>query len=279
MSMLFSFFAMQVLLILVVLILHTYIGLHIIRRGIIFSDLVLDQLAAFGVVAGIAVGVHYGSPLSYLLSFAAVLLGCFLLATLHPKNRRIPREAVIGILYGMALVASLLLADKMRDGGTYLNKTLVGSMLWVSWPLVGITVGVYAALAVFHYFFRRRIILLAENPDRLSHRTAWDFVFFLTQGIITILIVPVAGVLLAYGFLMIPAAIGTLFSRRWVPAMLIGWSSGVMACMLGLFYSYQTDSPYGPSLLLSMSLFFLSALLIRALWPDRKRVSVREVSL
>jgi len=260
-----EFFTMQISLIAVVLVLHTYMGLHIIRRGIIFCDLVLDQLAAFGVVVGIGLGIRYGTPLSYLLAMAAVLVGCVLLATLRPNDKKIPEEAIIGVLYGMALVLSLLLADKMPEGGTYFNKTLVGSMLWVSWPLIGTTIAVYAVLALLHYVFRRYILQLTENPRALSRRVWWDFLFFLTQGIITILIVPVAGVLLAYGFLMIPAAIGTLFSRRWGPALLVGWLSGFAACLLGIVYSYRTDSPYGPSLLLAMGLFFVVALLIRGL--------------
>jgi zinc/manganese transport system permease protein len=251
-------------------------GLHIIRRGIIFCDLVLDQLAAFGVVVGIGIGVRYGTPLSYLLALAAVLVGCVLLATLRPRDKRIPEEAVIGVLYGMALVVSLLLVDKMPEGGTYFSKTLVGSMLWVSWPLVGTTIAVYVFLALLHYVFRRHILQLTENPGALPRRAWWDFLFFLTQGIITILIVPVAGVLLAYGFLMIPAAIGTLSSRRWASALFLGWLAGLAACVLGIVYSYRTDSPYGPSLLLSMGLFFLAALLARSLVsPAGSRSAVR----
>ena len=267
-----EFFTMQISLIMVVLILHTYMGLHIIRRGIIFCDLVLDQLAAFGVVIGVALGVRYGTPVSYLLALAAVLVGCVLLAVLRPRDKRIPQEAVIGILYGMALVASLLLADKMSGGGAYFSKTLVGSMLWVSWPLVGTTIGVYVLLVLLHYVFRRHFLQLTDNPDNLARRVWWDFVFFLTQGIITILIVPVAGVLLAYGFLMIPAAIGTLFSRRWAPALFVGWTAGLVACLLGIVYSYRTDSPYGPSLLLSMGLVFMLALLLRGMLPERRAV-------
>jgi len=265
-----EFFVMQISLIAVVLVLHTYMGLHIIRRGIIFCDLVLDQLAAFGVVVGVGLGVRYGTPLSYVLALAAVLVGCVLLAVLRPKDKRIPAEAVIGILYGMALVVSLLLADRMPEGGSYFSKTLVGSMLWVSWPLIGVTTAVYAVLAILHYRFRRPILQLTENPDALARRAWWDFLFFLTQGIVTILIVPVAGVLLAYGFLMIPAAIGTLFSRRWLTALLVGWSAGLAACLLGIAYSYRTDSPYGPSLLLAMGIFFAIALFLRGVIPSRE---------
>ena len=265
-----NFFAMQICLIAVVLILHTYTGMHIIRRGIIFCDLVLDQLAAFGIVAGIAIGVRYGTPASYIMAMGATFVGCVLLAVIRPKNRLIPNEAVIGIMYGMALVACLLLADKLPTGGTDLKNTLVGSMSWVSWPLVGVTAGVYIVLLLFHYVFRRNMIKFTESDASVAGRTLWDFLFFLSQGIITILIVPVAGVLLAYGFLMIPAAIGVMFTHRWKAGLLLGWSSGMVACVLGLFFSYRTDSPYGPSLMLAMGLFFLVALFIRGLLPVAK---------
>ena len=74
------FFSVQIALLAVVLILHTYIGLHIIRRTLIFSDLVLDQLAAFGAMAGIGLGIEYGTFGSYLSSMIAVLFGALLLA-------------------------------------------------------------------------------------------------------------------------------------------------------------------------------------------------------
>ena len=100
------FFVLQTALLSVVLVLHTYLGLHVIRRTLIFSDLVLDQLAAFGALVGIALSVEYGTSGSYLISFVAVLFGALVLALIKPKNPLIPREAVIGIIYALALVAS-----------------------------------------------------------------------------------------------------------------------------------------------------------------------------
>ena len=256
------FFAVQIALIAVVLILHTYIGLHIIRRTLIFSDLVLDQLAAFGALAAIAVGIEYGTVQSYIASMIAVLLGAILLALIKPKNPSIPREAVIGIMYALALVACLLLADKLRGGDAYVTKTLSGSMLWVSWPLVCVTSGTYALLLVFHYKFRHKFIALAENPQMFGNEKFWDFLLFTTQGIITVLIVPIAGILLAYAFLMIPAAIAAMFTRKWAGAVLIGWSVGFIACLMGLCSSYFFNLPYGPSLVLFLGLFFVCAAVI-----------------
>ena len=144
------FFSVQITLLAVVLILHTYIGLHIIRRTLVFSDLVLDQLAAFGALVGIGLGIEYGTAQSYSVSLVAVLFGALMLAVIKSRNRLIPREAIIGIMYALALVASLLVGDKLPGGDAYVTKTLSGSMLWVAWPLVCVTVAVYIIMIMFH---------------------------------------------------------------------------------------------------------------------------------
>jgi zinc/manganese transport system permease protein len=80
MSEMMNFFAVQLTLLAVVLVLHTYMGLHVIRRTIVFSDLVLDQLAAFGALVGIGMGVGYGTAYSYLfLSWPCSWVLCCLL--------------------------------------------------------------------------------------------------------------------------------------------------------------------------------------------------------
>jgi zinc/manganese transport system permease protein len=260
-----EFFSVQLSLIAVVLILHTYMGLHIIRRTIIFCDLVLAQQAALGALVGIALGVKYATGGSYLVSLVTVMAGSVLLSVVKPRNRMIPREAVIGIMFAMALVVSLLLSDKLSGGGAYVTKTLAGSMLWVSWKLVGITIAVYAVLIVFHYRYRDRFIGLSEKPESVRHQRWWDFLFFATQGIITVMIVPIAGVLLAYSFLMIPATIAGMYSRGWIRAVFIGWVVGLVACVVGLAASYRWNLPYGPSLVLSLGIFFLGAIVVRSL--------------
>ncbi|MCK4774359.1 MAG: metal ABC transporter permease, partial [Candidatus Krumholzibacteria bacterium] len=78
-------------------------------------------------------------------------------------------------------------------------------------------------------------------------------------------IVPIAGVLLAYSFLMIPAAIAGMFSTGWLRAVVLGWAVGLVACMVGLIASYNWNLPYSPSLVLSLGLFFLVALVVRSL--------------
>lgn len=271
-----QFFLMQLTLLGTVLILHTYLGLHIIRRTLIFSDLVLDQLAALGALVGIAGGIEYGAASSYFVSLLFVLVGAALLAVLIPRRNTVPREAVIGVLYALALVGSLLLGDKLPGGGADVDKTLSGVMLWVSWPLILATITIYLLLLIFHYLYRARFLALVEdqkvadsakNATRFGNRW-WDFLFFTTQGIITVLIVPIAGVLLAYAFLMIPAAIALLFTRRWGLGLLIGWLAGFLSCSGGLAASYFWDLPYSPTLILCMGAVFLLAIIWRMTFPE-----------
>ncbi|MBA7694989.1 hypothetical protein ES703_103606 [subsurface metagenome] len=142
-------------------------------------------------------------------------------------------------------------------------------MLWVSWPLVFVTVLVYIILLFFHYKYQKKFICLAEKGKRLSNENLWDFLFFTSQGIITVLIVPIAGVLLAYGFMMIPAAIAAMFTTGWIKGVKIGWTVGFVACMIGLFSSYFFNLPYGPTLMLSLGVFFICALIVRALISEK----------
>lgn len=158
-----------------------------------------------------------------------------------------------------------------------LESTLQGNFDWVSWSPVGVTASVYIALLVFHCLFRRPFIALVEKPETVCRFWIWDFLFFSSQGVITVLIVPLAGVFLAYVFLMLPAALALLFTRRWIPALVLGWAAGMVSCSLGLTASYFTGRPYGPTLVLSMGAFFLGALLIRSPVPARGPTLEKEV--
>lgn len=277
-----NFFLMQLLLIAVVLILHTYIGLHVIRRTLIFSDLALDQLAAFGILLCIVLNndeeagqlVQLSDPITYVYALGAVIFGAFLLAVIKPKSKNIPREAVIGIIFAISLLACFAITDPVNGGEMLFDGSLKGDLDFVTWGLVKVTVIVYLLLLAFHYIFRKKFIALAENPHTVKNAWFWDFLFFLSQGIITILIVPVAGVFLAYVFLMLPAAMATMFKKQWKSALLLGWSLGFVACTLGLFASYNMwelrffeNWPYSSTLVVFMGAFFLVALLIRCIKP------------
>ena len=72
--------------------------------------------------------------------------------------------------------------------------------------------------------------------------------------------------------MVIPAAIAAMFTKKWAGAVVIGWSVGFTACLIGLCSSYYFNYPYGPSLVLSLGIFFIFAIIVRCLCPGKKAV-------
>src|SRR5207237_193976 len=114
--------------------------------------------------------------------------------------------------------AAVLVANKVPGGGEAIEKTLTGSILWVTFkPTIIKLAVVYAALGLFHYALRHRFLTISFHPEeaeRLGWRIKWwDFLFYLSFGVVITLAVPVAGVLMVFSFLVVPAVIAFLFTR------------------------------------------------------------------
>lgn len=240
---------------------HSYLGIHVLKRGIIFVDLALAQMAALGTMVGINFGLAQGSSSSYFFSLGFVFLGATLFSITRPKNKHIPQEAIIGIIYGLSIAAAMAIADKLSGGGQHIKEILTGSLLWANWSTVSKLAVVYLAIALFHFLCRDKLVTISQDYETAVRRgipvKLWDFLFFVSFGIVITLSVPVAGVLLVFSFLMIPAAISALVSDNWGTRILIGWIAGVIACFLGFWYSYALNAPSGPATVCILVIFLV----------------------
>src|SRR5438445_13610374 len=149
----------------------------------------------------------------------ATAVGALLFAltrTSPRERRRVPQEAFIGIGYVVASAAAVLVANKVPGGGEAVEKTLVGSLLWVTWPTIVKLAIAYAALGVFQFVLRRRFLTISFHPEEADAQgwkiRAWDFLFYLSFGVVITLAVPIAGVLMVFSFLVVPAVIANLFT-------------------------------------------------------------------
>ena len=98
----------------VIVAIHSYLGLHIIAREVIFVDLSLAQMAALGSTVAILVGSAPGSPTTYAYALGFTTLGAALFALTRSKEKgRVPQEAIIGIVYVVASAAAILVADRV----------------------------------------------------------------------------------------------------------------------------------------------------------------------
>ncbi|HZI23151.1 MAG TPA: metal ABC transporter permease, partial [Gemmatimonadales bacterium] len=199
----------------------SYLGLHVIAREVIFVDLSLAQMAALGSLSALLIHVEADSTWAYVFALLATAVGALLFAltrTSHREGRRVPQEAFIGIVYVVASAAAVLVANKVPGGGEAIEKTLTGSILWVNFkPTIVKLAAAYAALGVFHYVLRHRFLTISFHPEeaeRLGWKVKWwDFLFYLSFGVVITLAVPVAGVLMVFSFLVVPAVIAFLFTR------------------------------------------------------------------
>src|SRR6266852_8850915 len=145
---------------------HAYLGLHVVERGVIFVDLSLAQIAAFGATIGVLLPFTGGDPHSnwvYWISLAFTLIGAAMFSTIRSRQARIPQEAIIGITYAVASAATIVAMSKATSESEHLKDMLVGNILAVTWEDVARTALLYAVIGAFHYVYRRRFLLISMN--------------------------------------------------------------------------------------------------------------------
>jgi zinc/manganese transport system permease protein len=253
---------------LVIVAIHSYLGLHVIAREVIFVDLSLAQMAALGSAVAILAGSQPDSQMAFGYALAFTTLGAALFAMTRSDTKgRVPQEAIIGIVYVVASAAAILVADRTPRGGEAIKDILVGSLLWVTWPTILRLAAVYAAVGLFHWVLRKRFLAISFHPERAVARgwriRWWDFWFYLSFGVVITFSVPIAGVLLVFSFLVVPAAIAFQFTKRTGTLALISWNAGALASALGLWLSFQYDLPTGPVVVCMFGLLLLAAYLVR----------------
>jgi len=239
---------------------HTWLGLQVLRRGVVFADLALAQLSALGATVAVAAGHAPGSPagFGYALLFAGA--GAVLLTFSRRVSAQVSQEAVIGIVYVVATALTVLVVDRSPQGAEHVKRMLVGDILTIGASDVQTLALLYGAVGLLHLACRRKLLAAAGGAPILL----WDFVFYGSFGLVVTSSVALAGVLLVFAFLIIPAVIGTLFSPRAGAALGIGWAAGTLASLLGFAASVALDLPTGAAMVAAFAAVLLGAVLLHA---------------
>jgi zinc/manganese transport system permease protein len=240
-----------------------YYGLHIVRREIIFVDLALAQVAALGTCLAILIGyeVHQWQTFAWGIGFT--LVGAIVFTLTRRRDPLVPQEALIGIVYVVAAAAGILLLSRNPEGDEQLKRTLVGEVLLVRPRDVMTAFGVYVVVAVIHYVFRRKFLLISFEPERAAAEGVgivwWDLGFYVLFGLVVTTFVQIGGVLLTFSYLIIPAVcasylVETLPARLWT-----AWGVAVTGGALGAGASYRLDLPTGASVVCALGILLAVA--------------------
>lgn len=235
-----------------------YLGLHIIRREIIFVDLALAQVAALGACVSILQRHDAHDWQTYAWSAGFTLIGAVLFTFTRSKaHHQVPQEALIGIVYVVAAAGGILLLNNSPNGNEELRHTLVGELLHLQKPEhVLKPFALYAAIGVVHFIFRRQFIALSFEPEKAAASGMslrwWDFMFYALFGAVVTTFVQIGGVLLVFSYLIVPAVCANFLARSLGAMLLIGWLIATASSVLGLYGSYRFDLPTGAAIVCTL---------------------------
>ena len=238
-----------------------YFGLHIVRRGVIFVDLALAQVAAMGGTVAFLSGYPLEGQGAYFFSLAFAFFGSVVFTFARSREEVVPQEAIIGIVYAFAAAATVLLVDKAPHGAEHIKYLLVGNILWVTWSTIGVLSVVILVVALFHFFFRRNFSLVSFDSEQARREgisvALWDLLFYLSLAWVVTTSVQTAGVLLIFSFLIVPAVCGLLLSKRLKIGLLLSWLVGAGVSLAGIALSYSWDLPTGAAIVCTFGLALL----------------------
>ena len=145
--------------------------------------------------------------LSLAFSLGFTLMGAFIFSFSRFEETVVPQEAVIGITFVVASAAVILIAGFTAEGAEHIAETLTGTLIWVGWPEIIRMAIVYTILGVIYFIFRKPFLSISLGEADRPRARAWDFLFYVLFGIVISFSVPVAGVLMVFSSLVIPAVV------------------------------------------------------------------------
>ena len=244
---------------------HTWFGLQVLRRNVVFADLALAQVSALGATVAVVAGHAVSSTAGYAYALIFTAAGALLLTASRGIARNVRQEAFIGVLYVVATAATVLVVDRSPQGAEHVKRMLVGSILSVSADEVMKFTVLYGLIGALHWVVRRQLLRAADDTSSGAGATAfWDLVFYLSFGVVVTSSVGTAGVLLVFCFLIVPALIGSLFSPHIGAALAIGWAAGAAASAAGIFGSFLLDAPTGAVTVVAFATALVLAGAVRA---------------
>ncbi len=222
---------------------HVAFGREVLRRGIIFIDLTLAQVAAVGVV--IAAMLHFESPLA--VQLAATSAALVAAAGLAITEQKLPQyqEAIIGSVYAVAASLVLILVANNPHGAEQLNTLLAGQILWLQFSQLWAPAILFAV-----------ILLLWWRLEQWRQQ-----LFYPLFAIVVTTSVQLVGLYLVFASLILPALAS--ITKPGFAGLLRGWLIGLGGYMLGIILSLQFDWPTGPAIVCALAaVALLAALLI-----------------
>lgn len=258
-----------------------YLGIHVVEREVIFVDLALAQVAALGTLIAFLFGLELHSAAAYGISFVFAIVGATIFTLTRLREKRVSQEAFIGIVYAFAAAGSILVLHWAPSEAEHIKHMLVGNILFAKVSEIIMIAIMTGVVGLFHYIYRNRFLLISTDFEAAQRADIsirwWDFLFYASFGLMITSAVAVAGVLLVFSYLIVPAVCAMLLFTGIKARLLIGWGIGIFASLIGLILSATLDFPTGAAIVCTLSLFVPLAGLL-SWWVARRRRGAAPIS-
>jgi zinc/manganese transport system permease protein len=228
---------------------HAYLGFHVVRRGILFVDLAMAQMAALGAACAVVLGVEHGTVREYCMSLGFALAAAGLFSKI--RSRRIHAEAWIAIFYAMASAATFVVLERSPHGMEEVKHLFVGQVLTVAPRKVLLTAALYGVIGALHWKLHPKTLAVSEGRE-VSGRTPLDFFFYASFAAVVTSSVGLVGVLLVFSFLVLPAVAAMLLAEGDGARLAWGWLFAGTGSLVGLHAAYLWDLPAAPVIALTL---------------------------
>lgn len=255
---------------------HCLFGLHIVRRGLIFIDLAVAQVAALGVAFASIRGYDAHDPEAHWIGLSFGLAGAFIIALTRFRLGRVPHEAIIGVVFVVASAASILLLHASPLGAEELRNLLANDILFMTNEQILEVAKWYLGIIIVLMFFWKRIsrITLADENEHNTKRIGivfMDFVFYALLAVVVTSSVKYVGVLLVFTWLVMPAVLAFFWVEKMKTALIIALPCSLIGSAGGLMLSYNRDWPTTSSIVVFLGGMVAIFYIIRLFIPTKSQ--------
>ncbi len=242
----------------------SYLGVHVVGRGIVFVDLALGQISSLGVAVSDYAG--FGKTI---IPIVFALTGALLMSFINIRDKRLKVEAIIGIIYAVASAATVMLISKTPHGDSDIQEVLFGNILSINWGQIKLVGIIFGAIGLVHFIFYKKFYLLTEsfegdetNVEAMAFQKnksfkLWNFIFYISIGLAIVFAVRTSGVIPVFSFLIIPAVGAIMLAKKNLQVTIAAMIISLLGAYFGLFVSYHYDFPAGSSLVAVLGGLFL----------------------
>ncbi|TET32564.1 MAG: metal ABC transporter permease [Planctomycetota bacterium] len=235
-----------------------YLGVYVLLRRVVFVGVSIAQVSSGGVALGILIGL---SPVlcSTVLTTIVVLLVAFCLA-----GRRIPREAVLGVIYVAGAAGAFLFLAGSAQAEAQTMNILFGDILTIEKGHLWLALGVFIPALLIQLLFYKEFLLVSFDPETAAamgyNSRLWDSLFFVSLGAVISTAIMLVGVLVVFAFLVVPATAALLLANRLKTVLVVSVVLGLLATLFGFYFSYRGNLPPGPTISAATCVLLLLAL-------------------